>query len=141
MKFRIEKDTLVIAHHKGAGYHIKTEFVSLNTDVRVTFDMRDLWFAPLDMVLKGSGTEALFAGNIGDTEWYKYVIRNFYGFNLPENSREIERIIVKKEHVKVIQFEEVPRKDNSQARREEQRMLKRMNQPPGGYLLPGHFPK
>ncbi|KKM54857.1 hypothetical protein LCGC14_1553110 [marine sediment metagenome] len=142
MKFKIEKDTKVLTHLQGATYHIKTGFTSITTDVRVTFDMGDLWFAPLDLNFKGSGSQTLFAGNIlrGDLDWYKHVIRNFYGFNLPKNTRNIDCIIVERANVYVIQPED-PATDTYSHIREEKRMLQRMKQPQGGYLLPGHLPK
>ena len=140
MKFRIEKDTKVIAHHEGASWHIKTGFVPLTTDVRVTFDMGDLWFAPLDLNLNGSGTEVLLAGNITDQDWYKHVIRNFYGFNLPKNARDVECIIVERADVQLIHPEGEARQSEEHSHvREEKKLLRRMNQQSGIY--PGKLSK
>jgi len=110
----------------------------MTTDVRVTFDMGDLWFAPLDTKLKGSGTESLLAANIKDLDWYKHLIRNFYGFNLPKNARNVEHIIVEKGDVQLIHPEEPSAEEHSHVR-EEKQLLRRMNQQSGIY--PGKLPK
>jgi hypothetical protein len=135
MKFKIEKGIKVLTHHECAPWHIRTDFIPITTDVKVTFDMGDLWFAPKDKKFNGSGTKDLHAANIKDLPWYRHVIDNFYGFNLPSNARHIDCIIVERQYVKVIQSE-----DKSHIRKEQQ-MLRRMNQPAGGYILPGHLPK
>lgn len=135
MKFKIKKNTNVMARPSGSLWDFEKGFVELTTDVNVTFDVGDLWFAPMDMHLIGSGTATLLRGNTANQCRYNYTIRNYYGFHLPKNARDIKQIIVKRTDVNLLA--EGVADEQAFRNREEKRMLRKMDQPSGGYILPG----
>lgn len=135
-KYRIQKGTKVICHLEGSSWRIQTGFTSfMPTDVTVTFELSDIWFLPADHKSEcpaGTGTDKLRAANLDAQEWYEHTMTHFYGFNVPKNKKKIDRIIVEKSSVEVI--DEI---SHVQLGKQAVRRLHK----DGKHFFPGYIPK
>lgn len=144
-KYRIEKGTKVICHLEGSEWHIQTGFTPyMPTDVTVTFEPGDVWFLPDDHKSEcpaGTGTDQLRAANLHAPEkhaaiWFEHTMTHFYGFNVPKNKKKIDRIIVEKSSVEIIDEESQPM-SHVQIGKQAIRRLHR----DGKHFFPGYIPK
>lgn len=135
-KYRIQKGTLVIYHLEGSSWHIQTGFKSFKpTDITVTFEPKDIWFLPNDHNSEcpaGTGTDKLRAANLNAAEWFEHTMINFYGFHIPKNKKKIDRIIVEKNSVEIIDEESHVRRDKQAIRHLHK---------DGKHFFPGYIPK
>lgn len=135
-KYRIKKGTKVICHHEGSSWHIQTGFTPfMPTDITVTFEPSDIWFLPNDHKSEcpaGTGTEKLLAANRDAQEWFEHTMINFYGFNVPKNKKKIDRIIVEKNSVEVI--------DEISHVQMGKQAVRRLHKD-GKHFFPGYIPK
>jgi hypothetical protein len=128
-------------HHSGDELDLRSNFEVKTTEKDVTFGSDDIWFSPthscgpIPFVLNGRQL---------DGSAYNTLMKNYYGFHLPDNKLNIDKIIVKKTFV--IPFEEAknpmvkPDADESTVDAA-RRMERRLHREAGGFHFPGHLSK
>jgi len=129
MKYKVKKGTTVITHTKGASFDVR-KFMPLDTEVDVTFGENDVWFSPDKISMNED-----FSSTEKDTpsEWFDFMLYNFYGFKLPENKKMIDYIIVEQHNVEMVK----EKKDVDSHISDSDKTLKKIQRQSGGFWGPG----
>ena len=144
MKYRVKKGTTVLTHTESGSFNMR-EFVPLETEIDVTFGIDDLWFKPgaaaavaaaRFVVMRGMNPKLDALDSLRrsvESDWFDYLMDNYYGFHLPNNKKEIDYIVVMKDRV-----EEVKSKDDVDSHiSESDKALRKIRQQTGNHWMPG----